>query len=58
MENFSFDRTLKVNVMVDNCKDEILEQFPRSSKILKRFSRKTRTIIFAPNENKLLKKKE
>ena len=31
----SFDRTLKVNAMVDNCKDEILEQFPRTAKILK-----------------------
>lgn len=31
----SFDRTLKVNAMVDNCKDEILGQFPRSAKILK-----------------------
>lgn len=31
----SFDRTLKVNAMVDNCKNEILEQFPRTAKILK-----------------------
>ena len=33
--DLSFDRTLKVNAMVENCKDDILEQFPRSSKILK-----------------------
>ncbi|MEK7789461.1 MAG: RNA polymerase sigma factor RpoD [Planctomycetota bacterium] len=38
----SFDRTLKVNVMVDNCKDEILEQFPRSSKILKTILQKNK----------------
>src|SRR4030065_2924136 len=31
----SFDRTLKVNAMVDNCKDEILEQIPPRYKILK-----------------------
>ena len=30
--DLSFDRTLKVNAMVDNCKDNIMEQFPRSSK--------------------------
>ena len=38
----SFDRTLKVNAMVDNCKDEILEQFPRSSKILKTILQKNK----------------
>lgn len=38
----SFDRTLKVNVMVDNCKDGILEQFPRSSKILKTILQKNK----------------
>ena len=38
----SFDRTLKVNTMVDNCKDEILEQFPRSSKILKTILQKNK----------------
>lgn len=38
----SFDRTLKVNTMVDNCKDEILEQFPRSSKILKNILQKNK----------------
>ena len=38
----SFDRTLKVNVMVDNCKDEILEQFPRSSKSLKALLQKNK----------------
>lgn len=38
----SFDRTLKVNAMVDNCKDEILEQFPRSAKILKSLLQKNR----------------
>ena len=40
--DLSFDRTLKVNVMVDNCKDEILEQFPRSSKILKTILQKNK----------------
>ncbi len=41
----SFDRTLKVNAMnamVDNCKDEILEQFPRSAKILKSLLQKNK----------------
>lgn len=38
----SFDRTLKVNAMVDNCKDEILEQFPRSAKMLKSLLQKNR----------------
>lgn len=38
----SFDRTLKVNTMVDNCKEEILEQFPRSSKILKTILQKNK----------------
>src|SRR3990167_6899527 len=38
----SFDRTLKVNTMVDNCKDEILEQFPKSSKILKTILQKNK----------------
>ncbi len=38
----SFDRTLKVNAMVDNGKDEILEQFPRSAKILKALLQKNR----------------
>lgn len=38
----SFDRTLKVNAMVDNCKDEILGQFPRSAKILKSLLQKNR----------------
>ncbi|MEP9411683.1 MAG: RNA polymerase sigma factor RpoD [Candidatus Brocadia sp.] len=38
----SFDRTLKVNAMVDNCKDEILEQFPRSAKILRSLLQKNR----------------
>ena len=42
----SFDRTLKVNVMVDNCKDEILEQFPRSSKILKTIIQKNKEDYF------------
>ena len=38
----SFDRTLKVNAMVDNCKDEILEQFPRSANILKKLLQKNK----------------
>ncbi len=38
----SFDRTLKVNAMVDNCKDEILEQFPRTARILKTVLQKNR----------------
>ena len=38
----SFDRTLKVNAMVDNCKEEILEQFPRSAKILKALLQKNK----------------
>ncbi len=38
----SFDRTLKVNAMVDNCKDEILGQFPRSAKILKSLLQKNK----------------
>ncbi|MBU6392040.1 MAG: RNA polymerase sigma factor RpoD [Planctomycetes bacterium] len=38
----SFDRTLKVNAMVDNCKDEILEQFPRSAKSLRTLLQKNK----------------
>lgn len=38
----SFDRTLKVNTMVDNCKDEILEQFPKNAKVLKSILQKNR----------------
>ena len=38
----SFDRTLKVNAMVDNCKAEILEQFPRSANILKKLLQKNK----------------
>jgi RNA polymerase primary sigma factor len=38
----SFDRTLKVNAMVDNCKDEILEQFPRTAKILRTILQKNK----------------
>jgi RNA polymerase primary sigma factor len=38
----SFDRTLKVNAMVDNCKEEILEQFPKSAKILKTILQKNK----------------
>lgn len=38
----SFDRTLKVNAMVDNCKEEILEQFPKSAKTLKTILQKNK----------------
>ncbi len=38
----SFDRTLKVNAMVDNCKEEILEQFPRSAKSLRTLLQKNK----------------
>lgn len=38
----SFDRTLKMNAMVDNCKEEIIEQFPRSAKILKTLLQKNK----------------
>ena len=38
----SFDRTLKINAMVDNCKDEILEQFPRTAKILRTILQKNK----------------
>ncbi|HHT9129477.1 MAG TPA: RNA polymerase sigma factor RpoD [Candidatus Brocadiaceae bacterium] len=38
----SFDRTLKVNAMVDNSKDEILEQFPRSAKSLRTLLQKNK----------------
>lgn len=38
----SFDRTLKVNAMVDNCKEEILEQFPKSAKTLKNILQKNK----------------
>jgi len=31
----SFDRTLKVNAMVENYKDEILEEFPKSARYLR-----------------------
>lgn len=42
----SFDRTLKVNVMVDNCKEEILEQFPKSAKILRTILQKNKEDYF------------
>jgi RNA polymerase primary sigma factor len=38
----SFDRTLKVDAMVENCKDEILGHFPRSAKILKSLLQKNK----------------
>ncbi|MCF6159361.1 MAG: RNA polymerase sigma factor RpoD [wastewater metagenome] len=38
----SFDRTLKVNNMVDNGKSELLEQFPRNAKILKTIIQKNK----------------
>ena len=38
----SFDRTLKVDAMVENCKDEILGHFPRSAKIIKSLLQKNK----------------
>jgi Sigma-70 factor, region 1. len=53
----SFDRTLKVNAMVDNCKDEILEQFPRSAKLLKSLLQKNKEDYLRQNGSKFPKRK-
>lgn len=55
--DLSFDRTLKVNAMVDNCKDDILEQFPRSSKSLKTLLQKNRE-DFVRSKQKRVSEKE
>ncbi|TVM03938.1 MAG: RNA polymerase sigma factor RpoD [Candidatus Brocadia sp. WS118] len=52
----SFDRTLKVNAMVDNCKDEILEQFPRSAKILKSLLQKNKEDYLRAKRKQISKK--
>jgi len=38
----SFDRTLKVNAMVENYKDEILEEFPKSARYLRSILQKNK----------------
>lgn len=38
----SFDRTLKVDAMVENCKDEILEEFPKSARYLRSIIQKNK----------------
>src|SRR3989304_9911329 len=38
----SFDRTLKVDAMVENYKDDILEEFPRSAKYLRSIIQKNK----------------
>lgn len=52
----SFDRTLKVNAMVDNCKDEILEQFPRSAKMLKSLLQKNKEDYLRAKRKQISKK--
>jgi len=52
----SFDRTLKVNTMVDNCKDEILEQFPRSSRSLKMLLQKNREDFLRSKQKRVSEK--
>lgn len=52
----SFDRTLKVNTMVDNCKDEILEQFPKSSKSLKMLLQKNREDFLRSKQKRVSEK--
>ncbi len=52
----SFDRTLKVNAMVDNCKEEILEQFPRSAKVLKSLLQKNKEDYLRAKRKQISKK--
>lgn len=52
----SFDRTLKVNAMVDNCKNEILEQFPKNAKILKTILQKNREDYFLTKRKQISEK--
>ncbi len=54
----SFDRTLKVNAMVDNCKNEILEQFPRSAKILRSLLQKNKEDYFRAKRKQISKKEK
>ncbi|KKO18125.1 MAG: RNA polymerase sigma factor RpoD [Candidatus Brocadia sp.] len=54
----SFDRTLKVNAMVDNCKDEILEQFPRSAKLLKSLLQKNKEDYLRAKRKQISKKEK
>ncbi|MGQ3685733.1 MAG: RNA polymerase sigma factor RpoD [Candidatus Loosdrechtia sp.] len=54
----SFDRTLKVNAMVDNCKNEILEQFPKSAKILKAILQKNREDYFLAKRKHISEKEK
>ncbi|GAB60868.1 MAG: RNA polymerase sigma factor RpoD [Candidatus Jettenia sp.] len=52
----SFDRTLKVNTMVDNGKDEILEQFPKNAKILKTILQKNKEDYFLTKRKQISEK--
>jgi len=56
--DLSFDRTLKVNAMVDNCKDDILEQFPRSSKSLKTLLQKNREDFLRSKQKRVSEKEK
>lgn len=56
--DLSFDRTLKVNAMVDNCKDNILEQFPRSSKSLKTLLQKNREDFLRSKQKRVSEKEK
>ncbi|MEK7733052.1 MAG: RNA polymerase sigma factor region1.1 domain-containing protein, partial [Planctomycetota bacterium] len=56
--DLSFDRTLKVNAMVDNCKDNIMEQFPRSSKSLKTLLQKNREDFLRSKQKRVSEKEK